>query len=114
MEDKELLLRFLSFAIRNHSSYKKTQNIDTWLSDTMIIYNSLPSLDSRDIKRSISRGSVNVSDIKILDESTVISNFDMAMSRAAKLLENMLSEKVMELYVEDQSINVCLRVGACY
>lgn len=85
MEDKELLLRFLSFVIRDHPFYKKTQNIDTWLSDTMIIYNSFPSLDSRDIKRSISRGSVNVSDIKVLDESTIISNFDIAMSRATKL-----------------------------
>lgn len=85
MEDKELLLRFLSFVIRDHTFYKKTQNIDTWLSDTMIIYNSFPSLDSRDIKRSISRGSVNVSDIKILNESAIISNFDIAMSRATKL-----------------------------
>lgn len=85
MEDKELLLRFLSFVIRDHVSYKRTQNIDTWLSDTMIIYNSLPSLDSRDIKRSISRGSVNIPDVKILDESTIISNFDIAMSRASKL-----------------------------
>lgn len=85
MEDKELLLRFLSFVIREHFSYKKTQNIDTWLSDTMIIYNSLPSLDSRDIKRSMSRGTVNVSDIKVLDEDTIISNFDLAMIRATKL-----------------------------
>ena len=51
----------------------------------MIIYNSLPSLDTRDIKRSISRGSVNIPDVKMLDESTIISNFDIAMSRASKL-----------------------------
>ena len=85
MEDKELLLRFLSFMIRDKSTYKKTQNIDTWLSDTMIIYNSYPSLESRDIKRSIERGTVNLSDIKKWEESDIISLFDTAMNRAIRL-----------------------------
>lgn len=85
MEDKELLLRFLSFVIRDHTSYKKTQNVDTWLSDTMIIYNSYPSLDSRDLKRSISRGTINPSDINILDEEELISSFERAMNYSFKL-----------------------------
>ena len=85
MEDKELLLRFLSFVLRDHTSYKRTQNIDTWLSDTMIIYNSLPSLDTRDLKRSLSRGTVSVSDINNIDASEIISSFDVAMNRASKL-----------------------------
>ena len=85
MEDKELLLRFLSFVLRDHTSYKRTQNIDTWLSDTMIIYNSLPSLDTRDLKRSLSRGTVSVSDVNHIDASEIISSFDVAMNRASKL-----------------------------
>ena len=85
MEDKELLLRFLSFVLRDHTSYKRTQNIDTWLSDTMIIYNSLPSLDTRDLKRSLSRGTVSVSDINHIDASDIISSFDVAMNRASIL-----------------------------
>lgn len=85
MEDKELLLRFLSFVIRDHTSYKKTQNVDTWLSDTMIIYNSYPSLDSRDLKRSKSRGTINLSDINVLDEEEIISSFERAMKYALKL-----------------------------
>ena len=85
MEDKELLLRFLSFVVRDHTSYKKTQNVDTWLSDTMIIYNSYPSLDSRDLKRSKSRGTINLSDINKLDEEDIISSFKKAMKYAFKL-----------------------------
>lgn len=85
MEDKELLLRFLSFMVRDNKSYKKTQNIDTWLSDTMIIYNSYPTLDSRDIKRSIERGTINTADIKKWEEEEIISKFEMAMNRALKL-----------------------------
>lgn len=85
MEDKELLLRFLSFVVRDHTSYKKTQNVDTWLSDTMIIYNSYPSLDSRDLKRSKSRGTINLSDINNLDEDDIISSFKKAMKYASNL-----------------------------
>ena len=51
----------------------------------MIIYNSYPSLESRDIKRSIERGTVNLSDIKKWEESDIISLFDTAMNRAIRL-----------------------------
>lgn len=49
MEDKELILRFIAFYLRDYVTYTKTQNIDTWLSDTMIILNALPDLNTREL-----------------------------------------------------------------
>ena len=51
MEDKELVLRFVAFLIRDYRRYNKSVNVDTWLGDTMMIYNAMPGLDNRDIKK---------------------------------------------------------------
>lgn len=85
MEDKELLLRFLSFIIRPPHTYKKTQTIDTWLSDTMIIYNSFPYLKSRDLIRRERESMVQISDVRVLSKDEIIDIFLMAMRRARKM-----------------------------
>lgn len=85
MEDKELLLRFLSFVIRPPHTYKKTQSIDTWLSDTMIIYNSFPSLKNRDLIRREREGMVLVSDVRVLSKDEIMDIFLIAMRRARKM-----------------------------
>lgn len=85
MEDKELLLRFLSFVIRPPHTYKKNQSIDTWLSDTMIIYNSFPSLKNRDLIRREREGMVLVSDVCLLSKDEIIDCFLIAMRRAKKM-----------------------------
>lgn len=85
MEDKELLLRFLSFVIRPPHTYKKKQSIDTWLSDTMIIYNSFPSLKNRDLIRREKEGVVSVSDVRVLSKDKIMDSFLIAMKRARKM-----------------------------
>ena len=85
MEDKELLLRFLSFVIRPPHTYKKNQSIDTWLSDTMIIYNSFPSLKNRDLIRREKEGVVSVSDVRVLSKDKIMDSFLIAMKRARKM-----------------------------
>jgi uncharacterized protein with ParB-like and HNH nuclease domain len=55
MEDRELILRFLAFFVRDYMTYKKTISIDNFLSDTMIIVNAVPSFNSREFKRFVDR-----------------------------------------------------------
>ena len=85
MEDRELILRFLAFMIRRPNTYKRTLNIDTWLSDTMIILNSMPILDSREFLNSVQQRTVHIQDIEMLDEESIKERFLVAMRRAKKL-----------------------------
>lgn len=85
MEDRELILRFIAFLVRHPSTYKRTLNIDTWLSDTMIILNSLPTLDTRELKKCIQQRTVNMDDIETIDIEEIRTNFLMAMRRAKKI-----------------------------
>lgn len=85
MEDRELVLRFLAFLVREPSTYIRTFNIDTWLSDTMIILNALPSLDSRELKKCVQQRTVILSDIANINFDTIRSQFALAMHRAEKL-----------------------------
>ena len=63
MEDKELILRFLSFLIRPYTSYKKTNSVDTHLSDTMIIINAFPDLESKDLKKLILKAKDRIQEV---------------------------------------------------
>ena len=85
MEDKELILRFIAFIIRKYTTYRKTINIDTWLSDTMIILNSIPKLDSREFLRNVKQGSIAKDEITILSEDEILQLFILAMTRGKKL-----------------------------
>lgn len=82
MEDKELILRFVSFYLRNYSTYTKTVTIDTWLSDTMIILNAYPLLDSREFNKSVKAGSIIKDNINRVDEESITNAFLLAMTRA--------------------------------
>lgn len=44
LEDRELILRFVSFLVRNYKDYNKTVTADKWLGDTMIILNAMPNM----------------------------------------------------------------------
>mgnify|MGYP003289583353 CR=1 FL=1 len=88
MEDRELILRFISFLIRDYKFYNKTVTVDTWLSDTMIILNSLPELDSRELNKRIDSGKINNESIRIIKEDEVIDVFKKAMDRCYKIFEN--------------------------
>lgn len=85
MEDCELVLRFVAFLIRKPKTYKRTQNIDTWLSDSMIILNALPSLDTRELKKCVQQKSIILSDIEMIDFDRIKELFQLAMRRAKKL-----------------------------
>lgn len=87
MEDKELILRFLSFLIRDYATYRKAVSVDTYLSDTMIILNAFPSLQSREFKKITDSGNVQQSDINIIDFADITDRFKKAMTRAPLIFE---------------------------
>lgn len=63
MEDQELVLRFISFFIRDYTTYRRTIGIDQYLSETMIILNAHPDYQSRDIKKLVNQRKVKMKDI---------------------------------------------------
>lgn len=85
MEDKELILRFLSFMVRDFEDYR-TQTIDKWLGDTMIILNAMPKLDTREFKRMLAaRKEETPMHINVLSKDSFINYFDTAMQRCHAL-----------------------------
>lgn len=85
MEDKELILRFVSFLIRDYSTYNKAQNIDDWLCDTMIILNNRENLNARDIKKLVREKRVNLPDVALLTDDEIVSRFILAMKRGKEI-----------------------------
>lgn len=96
MEDKELILRFISFLIRDYKFYNKTVTADTWLSDTMIILNSMPELESRDLIKRIDSGKINKESIKVISEEDIIDRFKKAMRRCYMIFDNHAFRKSYE------------------
>jgi hypothetical protein len=85
MEDKEPILRFLAFLVRDYSTYKRTVNVDSFLSDTMIIINSMPNFDNREFKKLIARTNIPLEDIRIKNIDKIVDYFEKAMTRSYQL-----------------------------
>lgn len=87
MEDKELILRYLSFLVRPYETYKKSSSIDTHLSDTMIIINAFPDLRTKEFTKLINKAKdrVKVEDIAVMDIERIKEIFKVSMNRAAAL-----------------------------
>jgi len=87
MEDNELILRFISFLIRPYSSFTALINEDTWLSDTMIIINALPDLNTRELKKQTnkSNSTIEAKSIIRIPIDSIKEKFSIAMERAHKL-----------------------------
>lgn len=85
MEDKELVLRFVAFLIRDYHRYNKSVNPDTWLGDTMMIYNAMPTLENRDIKKLVKEGNVTLDDITVMTKEEISNSFEKAMNRGQEL-----------------------------
>lgn len=85
MEDKELVLRFVAFLIRDYQRYNKSVNVDTWLGDPMMIYNAMPELDNRDMKKLVKEGNVVLEDITLLTKGEIVEFFEKAMHRGQEL-----------------------------
>ena len=87
MEDKELILHFLAFYIREYSTYKKTLSPDTHLSDAMIILNSFPSFSSKEFQKLEEESRVRKDDILIERIEHIEPRFKKAMKRAKLLFD---------------------------
>lgn len=85
MLDHELILRYVSFLIRDYSSYSRSFGSDIWLSDTMIILNARPTYNSPDLQKRIQKKTVVADTIKDLDDEKIRETFVVAMRRAIKL-----------------------------
>ena len=85
MEDKELVLRFVSFLLRRYTTYDKAVTTDEWLSDTMILLNAFPDLNTREARKLITRKKIQVSQIKIMSEEEITVIFEKTMHRAKQL-----------------------------
>ncbi len=82
MEDKELILRFLAFWVRDYTDFKKSISVDTFLSNTMIIINAYPNFDSRDFKKLLKEN-----DFPFLEKTENLKNLNIQVSN----LENIQS-----------------------
>lgn len=87
MEDKELILRFLAFLVRDYTTYKRTINVDSFLSDTMIIINSMPTFDSREFNKLQVRTNIHREDIRIQTIEQIETYFVKAMNRSHQLFD---------------------------
>ncbi|MGV8945380.1 MAG: DUF262 domain-containing protein [Lutibacter sp.] len=84
MLDREFILRLLSFMLRDFNLYPKSGNMDGFLSDTLKIINSMPEIDSKEVKRI----SENISsEIKIKDIEILKNNFVLGMKRSSIVFE---------------------------
>ncbi len=85
MEDRELILRFLAFLIRDSTTYTRTIGIDSFLSDTMIIINALPNLDSNEFKRILAKDKekrIKIEDINRMNIDNIKELFKKGMLRS--------------------------------
>lgn len=85
MDDYEVVLRALSFLIRDAEAYPKNGNMDKFLSDTMMILNSYPSFNSREIKRLIATEGLELSCIHCDRIESIEDLFRLSITRAIKL-----------------------------
>jgi len=82
MLDREFILRLLSFMLRDYSLYPKNGNMDGFLSDTLKIINSMPEMNSKDVKK-ISENLI--SEVKINDIEILKNKFTLAMKRSSNI-----------------------------
>jgi len=82
MEDNELILRFLSFLIRDYRNYNKTINIDTFLSNTMQMINAMPSLTGKEFIKLEKKYNIQKDEILFTDIDKIKAFFTSGMLRS--------------------------------
>jgi hypothetical protein len=80
MLDREFILRLLSFMLRDYILYPKNGNMDGFLSDTLKIINSMPEINSKEVKK-ISED-IN-SEVKINEVEIIKNKFTLGMKRSS-------------------------------
>jgi hypothetical protein len=81
MMDRELILRFLAFTVRNYRNYPRSNDMDSFLSDTMRIINILPSMSARDGAR-IFKDGVKKEHVVVRDTGELALLFTAGMRRS--------------------------------
>ncbi|MCC8114856.1 MAG: DUF262 domain-containing protein [Bacteroidales bacterium] len=85
MQDKELILRFLSFLIRDYASYQKTLVADQWLSQTMLILNNYGHYDDPKFLKFADKNRISLAGLTPMNPDEIAVKFEVAMARASKL-----------------------------
>lgn len=85
MEDKEVILRYLSFTVRPYTIYRRNQNVDDYLADTMIIINSGGRLTEKQTENFIKKSGSYTTGIVPFTEDDLIEKFIAAMQRSYRL-----------------------------
>ena len=87
MEDKEVILRFLAFTVRSYNNFRRSQNVDDYLADTMIIINCGGNLTEKQKISFAKKGGINDPGIVPFTENSLIEKFKIAMTRSYRLFE---------------------------
>lgn len=85
MESYEVVLRGIAFILRDADSYPKNGNMDKFLGDTMVILNSYPDFNDREILRLEKMEELDLSSVKKERIEELEDIFKLAMKRAKAL-----------------------------
>ncbi|MBF0234781.1 MAG: DUF262 domain-containing protein [Desulfamplus sp.] len=85
MAGRELILRFLSFSIREYTEYPKKSDMDAFLSDTMRIINLMPDLPQKELSKIFHNSDTPIPKLKITTIEELKNRFSKAMNRAHHL-----------------------------
>jgi Protein of unknown function DUF262 len=83
MLDRELILRFLSFTVRNYTDYSK-DDMDRFLSDTMRVINIMPNVSDKNLLK-IFPNEQSIIQILVNDIESLERLFVIAMVRAKRI-----------------------------
>lgn len=84
MQDREVILRMLAFIVRQHTSYEQQKTMSNYLSETMLIINSMPSFDSFRFQRTFT-DEQGRKDIRVNEVDQLKSLFTLGLDRSLKL-----------------------------
>lgn len=84
MEDREVILRMLSFVIRDYKIYpERGKKMSDFISETMIIINSMPDFNSPRFKKNFSQDDINT--FQVTTTNALRDKFINGMQRAYRL-----------------------------
>lgn len=87
MMDRELILRFLAFSVRDYNDYPRSNDMDSFLSDTMRIINLMPTLTGKDANK-IFPDEASKTKVLITDIGHLTNLFKIGMERSKQLFGN--------------------------
>lgn len=110
MEAQETILRFLAFALRGESSYPKNGDMDSFLSETMVILNIMPDVTLSRFQKEYkdSRGGAPNISLRYSSISDLENLFKSAMLRAPEIFGDCSFRKATTLRKPRTRINKAL------